>query len=135
MEMPIAKDGSRYVITFTDDYSRGSWAYAMRWKHGQSILPFAVWRRGVKLNSLGLEVCSDRQVFSPIVGEEPLDLGAELSVPERTNRTIRERINTLLSDANLPPSWWTELVDTVVYRCSFGINTQAREPMRRRCDS
>ncbi|KAJ5267340.1 hypothetical protein N7478_010148 [Penicillium angulare] len=34
---------------------------------------------------------------------------------ERTNRTIRERINTLLSDANLPPSWWVELVDTVVY--------------------
>ena len=30
MEMPIAKDGSRYVITFIDDYSRGSWAYAMR---------------------------------------------------------------------------------------------------------
>ncbi|OKP09992.1 Retrovirus-related Pol polyprotein from transposon TNT 1-94 [Penicillium subrubescens] len=29
MEMPVAKDGSRYVITFTDDYSRGSWAYAM----------------------------------------------------------------------------------------------------------
>ena len=25
-------------------------------------------------------MCSDRQVFSPIVGEEPLDLGAELSV-------------------------------------------------------
>jgi Reverse transcriptase (RNA-dependent DNA polymerase)./Integrase core domain. len=34
---------------------------------------------------------------------------------ERTNRTIRERINTLLSDAKLPLSWWTELVDTVVY--------------------
>ncbi|KAK9845696.1 hypothetical protein MYU51_006856, partial [Penicillium brevicompactum] len=34
---------------------------------------------------------------------------------ERTNRTIRERINTLLSDAKLSPSWWTELVDTVVY--------------------
>ncbi|CEJ62230.1 hypothetical protein PMG11_10736 [Penicillium brasilianum] len=34
---------------------------------------------------------------------------------ERTNRTIRERINTLLSDAKLPPSWWTELLDTVVY--------------------
>lgn len=33
MEMPVAKDGSRYVITFTDDYSRGSWVYAMRWKH------------------------------------------------------------------------------------------------------
>jgi hypothetical protein len=34
---------------------------------------------------------------------------------ERTNRTIRERINTLLSDAKLPPSWWTELLETVVY--------------------
>ncbi|KZN87798.1 Retrovirus-related Pol polyprotein from transposon TNT [Penicillium chrysogenum] len=34
---------------------------------------------------------------------------------ERTNRTIRERINTLLSDARLPPSWWTELLETVVY--------------------
>jgi transposase InsO family protein len=33
MKMPVAKDGSRYVITLTDDYSRGSWAYAMRWKH------------------------------------------------------------------------------------------------------
>jgi hypothetical protein len=33
IEMPIAKDSSRYVITFTDDYSRGSWAYAIRWKH------------------------------------------------------------------------------------------------------
>jgi hypothetical protein len=25
-------------------------------------------------------VCSNRQVFSPVVGEEPLDLGAELTV-------------------------------------------------------
>jgi hypothetical protein len=33
MEMPIAKDGSRYVITLTGDYSLGSWAYAIRWKN------------------------------------------------------------------------------------------------------
>jgi hypothetical protein len=46
----------------------------------QPILLFAIWWRRVKLNSLGLEVCSDRQVFSPVVGEESLDLGAELSV-------------------------------------------------------
>ncbi|GFF60823.1 retrovirus-related Pol polyprotein from transposon TNT 1-94, partial [Aspergillus udagawae] len=32
MEMPLGKDGSRYVVTFTDDYSRGSWSYAMKWK-------------------------------------------------------------------------------------------------------
>jgi hypothetical protein len=34
----------------------------------------------IALDSLGLEVCSDRQVFSPVVGEEPLDVGAELTV-------------------------------------------------------
>jgi hypothetical protein len=34
---------------------------------------------------------------------------------ERTNRTIQERINTLLSDAKLPPSWWAEILDTVLY--------------------
>lgn len=33
MEMLIAKDGSRYVVIFTDDYSCGSWVYVMRWKH------------------------------------------------------------------------------------------------------
>ncbi|OQE53628.1 hypothetical protein PENNAL_c0467G07350, partial [Penicillium nalgiovense] len=45
MEMPIAKDGSRYVITFTDDYSRGSWAYPMRWKHEalQKFRQFEAW--------------------------------------------------------------------------------------------
>ncbi|KAJ9478966.1 hypothetical protein VN97_g13178 [Penicillium thymicola] len=45
MEMPIAKDGSRYVITFTDDYSRGSWAYAMKWKHEalQKFRQFEAW--------------------------------------------------------------------------------------------
>ena len=30
MEMLIAKDGSRYMITFTNDYSCGLWVYAIR---------------------------------------------------------------------------------------------------------
>jgi transposase InsO family protein len=31
-EIPPGRDGPRYVITFTDDYSRGLWAYAMKSK-------------------------------------------------------------------------------------------------------
>ncbi|OQD70189.1 hypothetical protein PENANT_c268G05202, partial [Penicillium antarcticum] len=127
MEMPIAKDGSRYVITFTDDYSRGSWAYAMRWKHEalQKFRLFAAWVH----RQFGAQI----KRFLTDNGREYLPIGAHLEtqgvefdtsppyckgqngLAERTNRTIRERINTLLSDANLPPSWWTELVDTVVY--------------------
>ncbi|KAK9847423.1 hypothetical protein MYU51_019477 [Penicillium brevicompactum] len=127
MEMPIAKDGSRYVITFTDDYSRGSWAYAMRWKHEalQKFRLFAAWVH----RQFGAQI----KRFLTDNGREYLPIGTHLEtqgvefdtsppyckgqngLAERTNRTIRERINTLLSDANLPPSWWTELVDTVVY--------------------
>jgi transposase InsO family protein len=127
MEMPMAKDGSRYVITFTDDYSRGSWAYAMRWKHEalQKFQQFEAWMH----RQFGAQI----KKFLTDNGREYLPIGTHLEsqgvefdtsppyckgqngLAERTNRTIRERINTLLSDANLPPSWWIELVDTVVY--------------------
>ncbi|KAI1828889.1 hypothetical protein DTO027I6_10038 [Penicillium roqueforti] len=127
MEMPIAKDGSRYVITFTDDYSRGSWAYAMRWKH-EALRKFRQFEAWVH-RQFGAQI----KRFLTDNGREYLPVGTHLEsqgvefvtsppyckgqngLAERTNRTIRERINTLLSDANLPPSWWTELVDTVVY--------------------
>ncbi|KAJ5474060.1 hypothetical protein N7475_003626 [Penicillium sp. IBT 31633x] len=125
--MPIAKDGSRYVITFTDDYSRGSWAYAMRWKH-EALQKFRLFEAWVH-RQFGAQI----KRFLTDNGREYLPIGTHLEtqgvefdtsppyckgqngLAERTNRTIRERINTLLSDANLPPSWWTELVDTVVY--------------------
>ncbi|KAJ5743432.1 hypothetical protein N7533_010534 [Penicillium manginii] len=127
MEMPMAKEGSRYVITFTDDYSRGSWAYAMRWKHEalQKFRQFEAWVH----RQFGAQI----KRFLTDNGREYLPIGTHLEsqgvefdtsppyckgqngLAERTNRTIRERINTLLSDANLPPSWWFELVDTVVY--------------------
>ncbi|OQE08426.1 hypothetical protein PENFLA_c135G06338 [Penicillium flavigenum] len=127
MEMPIAKDGSRYVITFTDDYSRGWWAYAMRWKH-EALQKFRLFEAWVH-RQFGAQI----KRFLTDNGREYLPIGTHLEtqgvefdtsppyckgqngLAERTNRTIRERINTLLSDANLPPSWWTELVDTVVY--------------------
>ncbi|KAJ6050443.1 uncharacterized protein N7446_010552 [Penicillium canescens] len=127
MEMPIAKDGSRYVITFTDDYSRGSWAYAMRWKHEalQKFRHFEAWVH----RQFGAQI----RRFLTDNGREYLPIGTHLEsqgvefdtsppyckgqngLAERTNRTIRERINTLLSDANLSPPWWVELLDTVVY--------------------
>ncbi|OQD78121.1 hypothetical protein PENANT_c086G01457 [Penicillium antarcticum] len=127
MEMPIAKDGSRYVITFTDDYSRGSWAYAMRWKHQalQKFRQFDAWVH----RQFGAHI----KRFLTDNGREYLPIGTHLEtqgvefdtsppyckgqngLAERTNRTIRERTNTLLSDAKLPPSWWTEILETVVY--------------------
>jgi hypothetical protein len=43
------------------------------------------------------------------------DCKGQNGLAERTNRTIRERINMLLFDAKLPPSFWTEILHTVFY--------------------
>jgi hypothetical protein len=63
MEMSIAKDSSRYVITFTDDYSRDSWAYAMRWKH-EALQSYGILRRGYTDSSAPRFIGS-----SPTMGE------------------------------------------------------------------
>jgi hypothetical protein len=125
--MPVGKDGSRYVVTFTDDYSRGSWSYTMKWKSEalQKFQLFEAWVRRQFGTCIKRFLCDN--------GREYLAIGAYLesqgmefdtSAPyckgqnglaERTNRTIRERINTLLYDAKLPLSFWTEILDTVIY--------------------
>lgn len=127
MEMPLGKDGSRYVVTFTDDYSRGSWSYAMKWKSEalQKFQLFEAWVRRQFGTHIKRFLCDN--------GREYLAIGAYLesqgiefdtSAPyckgqnglaERTNRTIRERINTLLFDAKLPLAFWTEILETVIY--------------------
>lgn len=127
MEMPLAKDGSRYVITFTDDYSRGSWAYAMRWKHEalSKFRQFEAWVHRQFDARIKRFLTDNGREYLPI-GTHLESKGVEFDtsppyckgqngLAERTNRTIRERINTLLSDAKLPPSWWPELLETVVY--------------------
>ncbi|CAI7668009.1 unnamed protein product [Penicillium palitans] len=47
-------------------------------------------------------------------GTSPPYCKRQNGLAERTNHTIRKRMNTLLSDAILCPSWWIELVDAVV---------------------
>lgn len=127
MEMPHGKDGSRYVVTFTDDYSRGSWSYALKWK--SEALPkfqlFEAWVRGQFGTRIKRFLCDNGREYSAIgVYLESQGIELDTSTPyckgqnglaERTNRTIRERINTLLFDAKLPLSFWTEILETVVY--------------------
>jgi transposase InsO family protein len=50
---------------------------------------------------------------------------------ERTNRTIKERINTILADAKLPRSFWTEILDTVTYlKLRSRIHSQEKDTIR-----
>ncbi|KAJ5267756.1 hypothetical protein N7478_010564 [Penicillium angulare] len=108
MEMPIAKDGSRWKHEALQKFRHfEAWAHRQfgaqirrfLTDNGREYLPI-----GTHLESRGVEFDTS-----------PPYCKGQNGLAERTNRTIRERINTLLSDANLPPSWWVELVDTVVY--------------------
>jgi hypothetical protein len=125
--MPVGKDGSRYVITFTDDFSRGSWAYAMKWK-SEALYKFKLFEAWVERQfevKIRRFLCDNGREFLPI-GAYPESKGVEFdtSAPyckqqnglaERTNRTIKERINTILVDAKLPRTFWIEILDTVTY--------------------
>lgn len=126
-EMPPGRDGSRYVITFTDDYSRGSWAYAMKSK-SQALHKFQLFEAWVYRQfdaKIRRFLCDNGGEFLTIGAYlEAQGVEFDTSAPyckqqnglaERTNRTIKERINTILMDANLPRSFWTEILDTVTY--------------------
>jgi transposase InsO family protein len=117
MDMPVAKDGCRYVITFTDDLSRCSWVYAMKWKREalQMVRHFEAWVYRQFGAGTKRFLTDNGREYLP-VGTHLESQGAELDtsppyckgqngLAERMNRTIRERINTLLSDAKFPPSW------------------------------
>jgi hypothetical protein len=68
MEMPVGKDGSRYVITFTDDFSRGSWAYAMKWK-SEALYKFKLFEAWVERQfevKIRRFLCDNGREFLPI---------------------------------------------------------------------
>ena len=37
------------------------------------------------------------------------------AVPERLNRTVLEKVRSMLSQSGLPPEFWAEAVNTAVY--------------------
>ena len=126
-EMPVGKDGSRYVITFTDDYSRGSWAYAMKSKP-EALHKFQLFESWVEKQfdvKIRRFLCDNGREFLSIGAYlEAKGVEFDTSAPyckqqnglaERTNRTIKERINTILLDSKFPRTFWTEILDTVIY--------------------
>ena len=126
-EMPTARDGSRYAITFTDDYSRGTWAYAMKRK-AEALAKYKLFEAWVERQ---FEVRIKRFLsdnggeYGPIRDHlEAQGIEYNTSAPyckgqnglaERTNRTLKEKMNAILMDAKLPQQFWTEILDTVTY--------------------
>ncbi|KAK3038599.1 hypothetical protein RJ639_027262 [Escallonia herrerae] len=125
----ISNGGARYFVTFIDDFSRKVWVYFM--KHKSEVFNvFKQWKARVK-NQTGkklkyfrsdngmeykdeefLQFCKDKGIIRHFsVKRTPEQNG----VAERMNRTLLERARCMRLNADLPKSFWAEVVNTACY--------------------
>src|SRR3984885_5411233 len=121
--------GTRYVITFTDDKSRWVWVAFLKRKSeaftafkewlifaekqtGQQLYIFRTDNGGKFLTKEWRQMLKDRGIHhettSPYTPEQNGDA-------ERQNRSIFDRVRTILIDAGLPLSLFAEAVNYIVY--------------------
>ena len=128
--MPNASlGGAMYFVTFIDDASRKVWAYPIR-KKDMVFDVFKQWvalvetQTGCKLKCLrtdnGGEFMS--HAFTTLCAEKGIrrELSAPYTPPqngvaERMNRTIQEKVRSMLSMAGLLDAFWAEAVMTAVH--------------------
>ncbi|KAG8481491.1 hypothetical protein CXB51_026341 [Gossypium anomalum] len=98
-----SRGGGNYMLTFIDDFSR---------KTGKQI-------KYLRTDN-GLEFCSDE--FNRLCKSEGIvrhltvrHTPQQNGVAERMNRTIMEKVRCMLSNANLPKSFWAEAASTACF--------------------
>ena len=128
--MPVKSlGGASYFLTFIDDSTRKVWVYLLKNKSDtfdafKKFLAMVENQSGRKLKTLRTDnggeyvssefknFCSQkgiaRQYTTPYTP-------AQNGVAERMNRTIQERVTSMLSTAHLPQEFWGEAVMTAIY--------------------
>jgi len=121
--------GSRYFLLFTDDYSRMSWVYFLKFKsktfeNFKKYKSFVERQSGCRIKTLrtdrGGEFISNefntyceengihRKLTSPYTPEQN-------GVAERKNRTVVEMGRSMMQARGVPKYFWAEAVATTVY--------------------
>ena len=133
MQVP-SHGGSKYVLTFTDDYSRYTTVYFLKNK-SDTILKFKEYVKlmetysGQKVKNLNIKTLrSDNggeytsNEFDTFCKEHGIQRQFSNSyspeqngVAERFNRTMIEAARSMLYHAHLPMKFWAEAVNTAVY--------------------
>jgi transposase InsO family protein len=118
--------GSRYVLVFTDDFSRKSWTYFLKSKDetfekfrifkemienetGNKIKTLRSDRGEVYLSNTFKFFCSDHGIRCKLT---QVATPQQNGVLEKKNRTLIERARSLALECNLPPFLWIEAVAT-----------------------
>ncbi|KAG8482658.1 hypothetical protein CXB51_023976 [Gossypium anomalum] len=124
-----SRGGANYMLTFIDDFSRKVWAFFLKQK-SDVFSAFKSWKimiekqTGKQIKYLrtdnGLEFCSDE--FNRLCRSEGIvrhltvrHTPQQNGVAERMNRTIMEKVRCMLSNANLPKSFWAEAASTACF--------------------
>lgn len=124
-----AYDGSRFFVTFTDDYSRASMVYCMQHKGEvfeklKEFVAMAEARHGKRLAKLradngGEYVSNDLKAYCKEKGIElsfTVPYNPEMnSIAERLNRTLEEKARTMLIASGTDPKFWNEAILTANY--------------------
>lgn len=121
--------GARYLLTFTDDYSRKSFGYLLKSKY-QVFHTFTQFKSLVE-NQLDLKIKklrtdNGKEYCNKIFEEFLIEHGIihETTVPytpqqngvsERLNRTLVEKTRSMLQDSGLGIRYWGEAVSTAIY--------------------
>lgn len=121
--------GSRYFLLITDDFSRMSWVYFLKYKSnvfenfrkykalvennsGLRIKTLRTDRGGEFLSNEFVHFCDEsgihKELTAPYTPEQN-------GVAERKNRTVVEMARSLLKGKGLPNQYWAEAVATSVY--------------------
>ena len=128
--MPVmSMGGAMYFGTFIDDFSQKVWAYPLKRKEQvvavfQRFVTLVETHAGKKLKCLHLDnggeyVSKAFQEFCDAKGTRR-EFTAPYNPPqngvsERMNRTIQEKIRSMLSNAQLPDGFWAEALATAVH--------------------
>ncbi|KAG8498939.1 hypothetical protein CXB51_005359 [Gossypium anomalum] len=124
-----SRGGANYMLTFIDDFSRKVWAFFLKQK-SDVFSAFKSWKimiekqTGKQIKYLhtdnGLEFCSDE--FNRLCKSEGIvrhltvrHTPQQNGVAERMNRTIMEKVRCMLSNSNLPKSFWAEAASTACF--------------------
>jgi hypothetical protein len=142
--VPVALGDSRYILTFTDDATRVTYLFVLKTKTAKEVRECFLEFRNV-FEQDGRRVKSIRTDGRGEYRKQMADLCHETwihheetapytpeqnGVAEWVNRTISERIQTILAETKLPKELWAELAYAVAYlkNCSSTSALKGKTP-------
>ena len=123
---PQSMGGGSYFVTFIDDFSRYCWVYILKQK-SEVFDTFKAWKAMVEnmYDSKIKVVRSDNggeyvsREFENFLRKEGIlhqtsipKTPQQNGVSERKNRSLVERVRSMISDAGLPKTFWAEALNT-----------------------